>query len=556
MHRRRPVSPCDHAHLTRRDLLKLGLGVAGAAAVGELALPGAALASGGGPPPTPIRFTPFTRELPTPGNGGISILKAGATFTTDCAFASGTVPNKYLVHMKRARVEIIPGVQTEIFGYEGQYPGPTIVGHIGTPDVVRFVNKADDSTTPSPDDLGVETSIHQHGGHNPSTSDGLPMADLLIFPGKFRDYCYPNEPTGAADGDPDPNDNPSTLWYHDHATDITGENVYRGLAGLYPTTDALEDGLIAAGTLPPVGSAFDVPLVLQDRRFNADGSLFYNPFEHDGFLGDVFVVNGKAQPAFHVQARKYRFRFLNGSNARMYLVRLSNGRPFLQIGADSWLLPFPIQRDRILFGMAERADVIVDFGGLQGQVVFLENILVQDSGRGPGGDLANPDVRVPGTQLVKFIVGPGAPDGDLNITRDTALRPNTPIGRNEIVRTRTFEFNRSQGAWQVNGQFYDENRSDADPKRATAEHWILKNGGGGWWHPIHIHLEAHQVQSFNGRPPPLYNSFKKDTTLLGPGDQADVFLRFRDRPGRFVTHCHNLEHEDDRMMFRWDVVES
>ena len=542
----------ENFHLTRRDVLKLGIGVVGAAALGDAARPRAA--RGDGPPPTPIRFTPFTRELPTPGNGGISILRPGATFTTACTFASGKQPNKYVVHMKKARVEIIPGVQTEIFGYEGQYPGPTIVGHIGTPDVVRFVNKADDSATPSRDDLDVETSVHQHGGHNPSTSDGLPMADQLIFPGQFKDYCYPNEPTGSLDGDPDPNDNPSTPWYHDHATDITGPNVYHGLAGLYPTTDALEDGLIASGKLPAVGSTFDVPLVLQDRRFNADGSLFYNPFDHDGFLGDVFVVNGKAQPVFHVQRRKYRFRILNGSNARMYLVRLSNGAPFLQIGADTWLLPFPIQRDRIFLAMAERADVIVDFATMQPGEVFLENILVQDGGRGPGGDLNNPDVRIPGTPLVKFVVGAGAAAGDLTITRDTALRPHTPIGLNEIVRTRTFEFNRSNGAWQVNGRFYDEDRSDADVKRGSAERWILKNGGGGWWHPIHIHLEAHQVQSFNGAPPPIYNSFKKDTTLLGPGDEAEVFIRFRDHLGRFVCHCHNIEHEDDRMMIRFDVV--
>jgi FtsP/CotA-like multicopper oxidase with cupredoxin domain len=552
MARRR--EPVESHRISRRQLLQLGLGAAGAAALGE-ALRGRP-ARADELPATPIRFTPFTRELPTPGNGGIPVLTPGAAFTTACTFAPGAArPNQYVVHMRKARVEIIPGVQTEIFGYDGRYPGPVIVGHIGTPDVVRFVNKADDAPTPSPDDLDVETSVHQHGGHNPSTSDGLPMADQLIFPGQFKDYCYPNEPAGTVEGHPDPNDNPSTLWYHDHATDITGPNVYRGLAGFYPTTDALEDGLIAAGTLPPVGSAFDVPLVLQDRRFNADGSLFYSPFEHDGFLGDVFVVNGKAQPFLHVQRRKYRLRLLNGSNARMYLVRLTSGAPFLQIGADSWLLPFPVPRDRILLSMAERADVVVDFSGAQpGQEIFLENILVQTGGRGPEGDLADPEVRVPGTPLVKFIVDGGAPTGDLTITARTPLRPNTPIRPDEIVRTRTFEFERSDGAWQVNGRFYDEDRADANPARGTAERWILKNGGGGWWHPIHIHLEAHQVQRFDGRPPPAFNAFKKDTTLLGPGDVAEVFIRFRDRPGRFVCHCHNLEHEDDRMMFRFDVV--
>jgi len=458
-----------------------------------------------------------------------------APFATTCRFASSGTPNFYVVHMRKANVEIIPNVQTEIWGYEGQYPGPSIRGHIGAPDVVRQV-----------DELDVETSVHQHGGHNPSDSDGLPVPDQLIFPGNSKDYCYPNAPAGG-----DPNDNPSTLWYHDHATDITGQNVYHGLAGFYPTTDALEDGLVASGVLP--ATAFDVPLVLQDRRFNADGSLFYNPFDHDGFLGDVFVVNGKAQPFFRVQRRKYRFRILNGSNARMYLLRLSSGAPFLQIGNDSWLLPFAVQRDRPFLAMAERADVVVDFRDAP-DVVFLENILVQDSGRGPGGDLQNPDVKVPGTPLVQFIVQGANVANDATVAPGTLLRPNTPIGRNEIVATRTFEFNRSDGAWQVNGQFYDPDRADATPRIGSAERWILKNGGGGWWHPIHIHLEAHQVQSFNGRPPPVFNSFKKDTTLLGPGDEAEVFIRFRDHLGRFVMHCHNIEHEDDRMMIRFDVV--
>ena len=469
-----------------------------------------------------------------------------APFTTSCQLAPGAKPNFYTLTMRSAVVEVIPGVQTPILGYNGEYPGPSILGRMGTPDVLRQVNGCE-----------VETSIHQHGGHNPSDSDGLPCADPADLPGGLQGLLLSERPVSRTDGTPDPNDNPSTLWYHDHATDITGPNVYFGLAGLYPTTDDLEDELIARGVLPSKDGdvLLDVPLVLQDRRFNADGSLFYSPFEHDGFLGDVFVVNGKAQPFFRVQRRKYRFRILNGSNARMFMLRFSSGLPFLQVAADSWLLPFAIARgDRILLSMAERAEVIVDFRNAPNEV-FLENILVQDSGRGPGGDLANPDVRIPGTPLVKFIVEGSPVPNDASVQPGTPLRPNTPIQANEIVATRTFEFNRSQGAWQVNGRFYDENRADATPRRGTAERWILKNGGGGWWHPIHIHLEAHQVQRFNGRPPPVYNSFKKDTTLLGPGDEAEVFIRFRDHLGRFVMHCHNIEHEDDRMMVRWDVVE-
>jgi FtsP/CotA-like multicopper oxidase with cupredoxin domain len=529
--------------LTRRELLKLGIGVAGAAAVGGLARPRGAYADG--LPTTPIRFKPFTRELPTVANGMLTVATPGAAFPTPrLTLPPGKAPNYYTITMKKAPTEILPGVTTEIWGYDGIYPGPIIVGAMGTPDVVRFVNHLD-----------VETTIHLHGAHPESDSDGLPMADHLIAPGEHRDYLYPHQPVTGRDGRPDPNHNPSMLWYHDHATDITGPNVYQGLASVYPVLDDLEKGLIASGALPELGSAFDLPLVLQDRLFNADGSLFYSPFQHDGFLGDVQVVNGKAQPYHHVQRRKYRFRILNGTNARVHLLRLSNGAPFLQIGGDRWLFPAPIRRDRILLGMAECADVIVDFSGLQpGDVVYLTDIIRQDSGRGPGGTLNNPDVRDPGTPLVKFIVDNALVRSDLNITGTTALRPHTPIPAGDIVTTRTFTLNRSGGAWQVNGLFYDEERADAVVKLGTAERWIFKNGGGGWWHPVHTHLEVHQVQRLNGQRPPPYNSFLKDTTLLGPGDEAEVFIRFRDHPGRWVVHCHNMEHEDDRMMFRYDTV--
>jgi FtsP/CotA-like multicopper oxidase with cupredoxin domain len=509
--------------LGRRDVLKLGVGVAGAAAL-DLALPRAAGASG--PPPTSIAFKPFTQELPLPPT-----LAPVGPFPTNQPVDPARA-RFYVVHMRKAPAEILPGVQTEIWGYEGQYPGPTIRGRTRTADLVRHVNELD-----------VEGSIHQHGGHNPSDSDGFP--NLFVMPGTSRDYFYPNESAGG-----DPNENPSTLWYHDHAMDITGPNVYRGLAAFYLMTDDLEDELVASRRLP--AASFDVPLVLQDRRFNPDGSLFYNPFEHDGFLGDVFVANGKAQPFFRVQRRKYRFRILCGSNARVYLLRLSTGAPFLQIGADSWLLPFAIQRDRMLLGMAERVDVVVDFRDAPDEV-FLENIVVQNDGRGPGGDLSNPAVQVPGTPLVKFVVEGAPVPNDVTIAPGDPVRPHTAILPREIVTTRTFEFNRSSGAWQINGRFFDPGRVDASPALGSAERWILKNGGGGWWHPIHVHLEAHQLMSFNGQPPPVYNSFKKDTTLLGPGDVAEVFIRFRDHSGPIVFHCHNLEHEDMRMMGVFDA---
>jgi FtsP/CotA-like multicopper oxidase with cupredoxin domain len=168
-------------------------------------------------------------------------------------------------------------------------------------------------------------------------------------------------------------------------------------------------------------------------------------------------------------------------------------------------------------------------------------------------------VRIPGSPVVKFVVDrtPAPVDDDAIVVagaNPTKLRDHTAITASEIVTTRTFEFDRGNGGYVVNDRFFDPNRPFVTPKLGTAERWILRNKGGGWWHPIHIHLEAHQVQKFNGRAPPAYDAFKKDTTLLGGDDQAEVFIKFRTHTGPYVFHCHNLEHEDMRMMVRFDVV--
>ncbi len=151
----------------------------------------------------------------------------------------------------------------------------------------------------------------------------------------------------------------------------------------------------------------------------------------------------------------------------------------------------------------------------------------------------------------KFIVE-GTPQNNATIGPGDALRPHTPIDPGEIVRTRRFEFERSHGAWVINNRFFDPDRDDATPKIGTAERWILENGSGGWVHPIHLHLEAHQIQRIDGKAPPPHMAAKKDTVLLGDFN-AEMFMKFRTFPGRFVFHCHNVEHEDMRMMGVFNV---
>lgn len=441
----------------------------------------------------------------------------------------------YELRMRETVREIVPGIRTPLFGYDGIYPGPTIRARVGQPVVVRAYN-----------DLSIETSIHLHGGHNPAHADGYP--NFYVLPGRARDYFYTNT-VPMLNGQPDFSESPSTMWYHDHAMDITAANVWHGLSGFFLTTDDLEEDLIRRNVLP--APQFDIPLAFQDRRFNPDGTLFYDPLDHDGTMGNVWVVNGSAQPFLRVQRRKYRFRILNGCNARFLELRLSNGQPFIGLGKDTWLFPQAIERNTLLLSMAQRADVVIDFTDAPNEL-FIENILVQEDGRGPSGSLENRNVVIPGASFLKFVVeGDRQPDNSA-VDVGTSLRPHEPIQQSRITGTRTFEFSRRQGAWQINRQFFDPSVANATPALGTAEQWILRNEGGGWWHPIHIHLESHQITSLNGLPPGPADRFKNDTVILDGGGEARILMNFRTFRGPFVFHCHNVEHEDMRMMFVFD----
>jgi FtsP/CotA-like multicopper oxidase with cupredoxin domain len=396
------------------------------------------------------------------------------------------------------------------------------------------------------------TSVHNHGAHVESRSDGYPT--LLFGPGESYDYGYPMQPPGFSTGTPS-NDIPSTLWYHDHALDFTGANVYRGLVGFYLVFDDLDTGDETTGLRLPSGP-FDVPLVLEDKVFAADGSLVFDVFDHNGFLGDKYLVNGAIQPFFHVQRRKYRFRFLDGSTARFYQIFLTkaDGTTFTfdQIATEGGLLSSTIRNlESIRLAPALRVEIVVDFTRFNvGDEVYLENRLEQVDGRRPG------DLLPRGPQLLKLIVGDTVPDP--SHVPDT-LRPITPAPPALIAaaKRRTFELNRQQGAWAINGLLAGDLDSPiAQVQLNTPEIWHLVNGGGGWAHPIHVHLDYMRVLTRNGQLPPIDErdgQARRDTVVLGPGDEVEVFLLFRDFKGSYVFHCHNLEHEDMAMMARFDT---
>jgi FtsP/CotA-like multicopper oxidase with cupredoxin domain len=492
----------------------------------------------------PTLLNPVPDKNPVNGEAGREPHQVWDQFPPLVTYAVHVKPGKHRFHAH------LP--EEEIWGYDGLLPGPMFVSRIGIPAVVRHYNEL------PRDHIGFgspEISTHLHAGHTPSDSDGFagdyfsPTKSgptLPGGPGLFYDYHYPGLPPEG-----DPREVTGTLWYHDHREDFTAANVYKGLAGFFLTFDDLDTGDETTGLRLPSGvGTYDIPLLLQDKKFDASGHLFFDQFDPEGFLGDQFLVNGKVQPYFNVDARKYRFRLLNGNATRffeMYLVdEHDRDQEFTFIASDGNLLPESLTLKRILLGMAERADIIVDFSKYEpGTKVYLVNRLEQNDPRKPTGKRL-----FPGIQMLEFRVGNRVHDPS-QIPKK--LRELPPINPAAVARTRNFKFNRTNGQWAINNLFFDPTRIDADPKRGVPEIWTLETSGG-WAHPIHTHCNDFRILSINDNPPPPEWSGRKDTVSLLPGDKVKILVRFTDFTGRYVAHCHNTVHEDHAMMIRFDVV--
>ncbi|NRA02031.1 MAG: multicopper oxidase domain-containing protein [Myxococcales bacterium] len=537
----------------------------------------------------------------------------------------------YALEIRNSRHEWAPDVVTDILAYRdagvecptedpmdpdpatglsvtGEFPAPTIVARQTQPTVIRVHNRIK-FRPPGPagaKDEPTECSVHLHGDHTPCHSDGYP--DFYILPEKKRDYYYPNvgprdqakavtekltkelEDTEGAGltplqiaeqgclGNYSVSDLPTTMWYHEHGMDITGYLVCQGLAGFYLIQD---DHEVSMTTKDAYGNQMlpsfygktgqDVPMALMDQVIDlaaGNGILPYDFFDHNGRLGNVFSVNGKLQPYYKVGNGKYRFRFLNASNARVYQLELKpedgSKLNFVQIGQDTWELDTAVERETFPVWMAERVDVIIDFSKFEhGDVIWLNNIMQQKSGRRADG----PDSEKP-TPLVKFIVDKYKEVEDVTVEAGDKIRCFTPIKEKDVLATRYFTFTRRNGAWQINNRFFSPRTTNSVPILNSAERWIFQNKSGGWSHPIHIHLEAHEIYKYNGIPKFLSKSDEKagkfnpefpagfvnnvDVSPLEPGGETEFLMKFRTFTGPFVFHCHVLEHEDMRMMNVFD----
>jgi FtsP/CotA-like multicopper oxidase with cupredoxin domain len=563
------------AQLSRRDLMKMGLLTSAGMLIPKQGLSArwadpraiVPLYNPQSPPTTPFIEPlpippvkqPVTSLSPVPTASPNTSANEGRTRTHQ-AFTLLPPQKLYQVHQRAVQKSVSPNLPLQtLWGFDGEVPGPTYIAKYGEPILVRNVNNLPSSNG----GFGIASvSTHLHNGHNPSESDGFPCD--YFGQGKFYDHHYPNvlagftEPQYAATKG-DPRESLSTLWYHDHRVDFTAQNVYKGLAGFYLLFNDKDTGDETTGFRLPSGQ-FDVPMIFTDRVFDQDtGALFFDLFNLDGILGDKFLVNGKIQPFFKVHPRKYRFRWLDGGPSRFYQFFLTDTQNlnahnmFWQISNDGNLLPKPIQVESVLLSVAERADVIIDFSQFAGRSIYLENRAEQDDGRGPTGDVLPPGQ---GNYLLRFDVElPNVPDNSQNPATITKFYDLPPVNPAQAQITRTFRFERQNGQWAINQQFFNCNTVRFNVKQNTSEVWVLQNNSGGWQHPIHIHFEEFQILSRNGVAPGL-NSVersRKDVARLGFNEEIRVFFRFRDFLNRYPMHCHNTLHEDHAMMLRFDI---
>ena len=502
--------------------------------------------------------------------------------TTTPYYTSGQ-PTSWYSQRSGARFQVVVDganqvISTDIYGYDSSFPGTTFKSRVGQPVVVRQWNDLP-RVNGLPAGVPDRISVHLHGAHNPAHSDGYPS--FVVNPGMYRDYYYANTVPMGNDGKPDFSESPSTMWYHDHGEDITDLHVNKGLAGFFLTFDDRELDLIKNHVLPgwwkstaewneqefmENSSPYDIPLAITDRQFNADGSIFYDGFpignNNDGYLGDVTIINGKSYPYLYVEPTQYRLRMLGASAARFWRLSIQDEagvmQDHLRVGNDSWLLPNPIKMSDFILAPSNRADLVMDFSAYApGTVLYLVNTAEQHRGKGPQGDLETIGSTGFSERVMKIVVGtPTSTTPTNTIDSNSLLRPNIPILDSEISAHRTFEFVRTNGMWLINQVHWDSQISNVPTPLGAAEEWTLVNGSGGWWHPIHIHLESHHLQTINGRKPaPDYfpeKQFKSDTTILGPGTTAKVYIKFRTFEGPFAFHCHTTQHEDSMMMFNFD----
>jgi spore coat protein A, manganese oxidase len=614
---------------SRRDFLRTGA-VAGA---------GALLAKGG---------LEKAVAAGNPGAGGAAIAATPPLtkwldpLTSAIPLAQPLAPNSYKISMVPGRHKFHSGLpvtstrkyttwgyKDEVSGATFEYLGPTIEAQSLTPTTVTFINnlpefhpiqQSIDPTVPDAEMYGWmpggRATPHLHGGFTAPEFDGHPHSwwTAKDDPEVGR-RCLPKVVKGQRTFTFSNKQPAAMLWYHDHAMGITRLNVYAGLAGLYFIRDGQDTGASGNPLNLPAGP-YEIPLVIQDKTFNLDGSLWYpilgvtpvHPMWMPEFFGDTPVVNGTCYPYLNVEPRKYRFRIVNGSQARFYNLWITapnkGNLPLTQIGAEQSLLPNPylLPGGTFLLSPGERADIIADFKGLPvGTVLTMKN---NANAPYPGG---NNGIAIP--EIMQFRVVAGAADTLVIPPTLTTIEPLTGNAKTrEIVMKETAA---PTGAgnqvaptdMKLNGWWFDEpiggtgaNKNnlliEESPRLNDVETWQYINLTVDA-HPMHSHLVKFKVvkrNTFNvaafttawnayilggrntakptlataGLPlgpdimPTGDEAGWKDTAKAYPGQVLTVQAKYEIPPGvtidanhppaEYVYHCHILEHEENEMM--------
>ena len=447
--------------------------------------------------------------------------------------ADGVPVEHYRVTAKAATATILDRLPTPVIGYNGLVPGPTISVENGTRVVLRVRNRLSGAGHLGHEQHGYSLSTHLHGHASLPQYDGY--ANDLTMPGYYKDYVYENTQGGR------------TFWFHDHASHITSQNVYRGLAGQFQVHDEAQRALLPQGR-------FDVGLTLGDLMFNRDGSLAFDDKEHSGLWGDVVLVNGVPWPVMDVQRRVYRFRLLNSSISRSYQPYLGSGEPVHMVATDNGLMPQSRAVTSWRQGTGERYEFLIDFSKYPpGRVVRLFNASL-----GNNVDFDNTR-NIMAFRITDEPVDTSDPTWN-TIPQTLANSSVMSLTESMSTRTRVIELKKSDttNIFSLNETTWDDVVASghtfaiADPALNAVETWEFRNTSGGWSHPMHVHMIDFKVLSRNGAAPFDFELGPKDTVYLGANEVVRIIARFP-RQGRYMMHCHNLPHEDFAMMTAFNV---
>lgn len=412
----------------------------------------------------------------------------------------------YEVIAQEGTTPFFEGVSTQTFGYNGDLLGPTLRLKEGETVRVKVRNELNEPTT-----------FHWHGLEVPGPADGGPSDE--IQPGESKVVTLNADQPAA------------TLWYHPHPHELTAKQVFKGLAGMLYVEEA------DASELPDEYGVDDIPLIFQDRLFNDKRQLDYEELmNNDGTVGDVSLVNGTLNPKLTVEKPQMRFRVLNGANARNYTLRLSNGAKFKQIASDGGMLDEPVEMEEITLSASERAEILVDFSGMDGD----EPVSIVD------GD---------GTVLLPFDLAFDPESAEAKPSSWESGEPFVTEEEKAMPVSKKIELFGMMEMVTINGKKFDPDRIDLRQEKGVPEVWEVYNKPdmmGGMIHPFHIHGTQFKIISRDGKEPAPNERGLKDSVLVEPGERVKLLVTFPEE-GVYMYHCHILEHEDNGMMGQVEV---